>query len=326
MLTPLSVPRSLYFYPRSPYGERQVMRSIWIWLAVFSIHALLTESDYRLQFIRYIIKFLSTLSLRRATVPVGLNGAPCGHFYPRSPYGERLKSVIAGTFRSLISIHALLTESDPPVKPSTFAVTISIHALLTESDFPAPATMCSTINFYPRSPYGERPIPAQRRPKMDTFLSTLSLRRATGLRNIDQLQIHISIHALLTGERRCWRWEFQHPYHFYPRSPYGERPTNVAGSPLATRSFLSTLSLRRATGQTTTKLTAKVHFYPRSPYGERPLIVVLLCHHISKFLSTLSLRRATIYHQLTHHQSVFLSTLSLRRAATRGVISVILII
>ena len=91
----------------------------------------------------------------------------------------------------------------------------------------------------------------------NSFLSTLSLRRATlsmPSGNTSSLNFYPRSPY---GERRCWRWEFQHPYHFYPRSPYGERPTNVAGSPLATRSFLSTLSLRRATGQTTTKLTAR---------------------------------------------------------------------
>ena len=34
------------------------------------------------------------------------------HFYPRSPCGERLDDILAGVNELLISIHALLAESD----------------------------------------------------------------------------------------------------------------------------------------------------------------------------------------------------------------------
>ena len=57
-----------------------------------------------------------------------------------------------------ISIHALLTESD--VKNTLRQIVdrrISIHALLTESDGAATNTRARHWNFYPRSPYGERP-------------------------------------------------------------------------------------------------------------------------------------------------------------------------
>ena len=78
--------------------------------------------------------FLSTLSLRRATadvVPVQYRRqdfyprSPCGErrqgrvlifrdfdFYPRSPCGERLAPQPVGQYDGLISIHALLAESD----------------------------------------------------------------------------------------------------------------------------------------------------------------------------------------------------------------------
>ena len=56
--------------------------------------------------------------------------------------------------------------------------------------------------------------------------------------------------------------------------------------------FLSTLSLRRATSQQPDETTKTTYFYPRSPCGERPLT-----DDVSTggkiFLSTLSLRRAT---------------------------------
>ncbi len=80
-------------------------------------------------------------------------------------------------------------------------------------------------------------------------------------------------------------------YHnFYPRSPYGER-LDGSKSSIEEVSFLSTLSLRRAT------------YWSCVPVVGR------------SFLSTLSLRRATCYcsGRATSHRP-FLSTLSLRRA------------
>ena len=55
-----------------------------------SIHALLAESD-SIPFIRSsaVCIFLSTLSLRRATAYVHIRREYDGHFYPRSPCGER---------------------------------------------------------------------------------------------------------------------------------------------------------------------------------------------------------------------------------------------
>ena len=78
-----------------------------------SIHALLAESD-RMEPSSMCMrrKFLSTLSLRRATVPQQENGQA-----------------------ATISIHALLAESDGKVRVVEPGFeNISIHALLAESD------------------------------------------------------------------------------------------------------------------------------------------------------------------------------------------------
>ena len=56
-------------------------------------------------------KFLSTLSLRRATTCYCSGSLIC-NFYPRSPCGERLSKNAAIGKPTLISIHALLAESD----------------------------------------------------------------------------------------------------------------------------------------------------------------------------------------------------------------------
>ena len=146
------------FYPRSPYGERQLRGHATTARPYISIHALLTESDCFGRTMSVLNGlFLSTLSLRRATPSITGYFLDTMHFYPRSPYGERLPLKSESLTTYLISIHALLTESDSvrsqPSKPrclflSTLSLRrattdwvpefpklyISIHALLTESD------------------------------------------------------------------------------------------------------------------------------------------------------------------------------------------------
>ena len=58
------------FYPRSPCGERPHPIGVLITVIEISIHALLAESDgIGLVFLWWGVRFLSTLSLRRATPP-----------------------------------------------------------------------------------------------------------------------------------------------------------------------------------------------------------------------------------------------------------------
>ena len=78
-----------------------------------SIHALLAESDRGRLFSFYTQqRFLSTLSLRRATGQLPTTQPPTMHFYPRSPCGERLAYPDMIICTNVISIHALLAESD----------------------------------------------------------------------------------------------------------------------------------------------------------------------------------------------------------------------
>ena len=57
---------------------------------LISIHALLAESDAATRrMISAAVAFLSTLSLRRATVASKCSAAEMTYFYPRSPCGER---------------------------------------------------------------------------------------------------------------------------------------------------------------------------------------------------------------------------------------------
>ena len=102
------------------------------------------------------------------------------------------------------------------------------------------------------------------------FLSTLSLRRATLAQRDGGILGPISIHALLAESDR----------HMYEGYRHTER-------------FLSTLSLRRATTMGVTVLGIQHNFYPRSPCGERRRFPVIF-YFENLFLSTLSLRRATL--------------------------------
>ena len=103
------------FYPRSPCGERHSQKyinrgpyhflstlslrratkpkALKSRLCVFSIHALLAESDcISVNILFTPTNFLSTLSLRRATICQERQGEFYEIFYPRSPCGERLKN------------------------------------------------------------------------------------------------------------------------------------------------------------------------------------------------------------------------------------------
>ena len=102
------------FYPRSPCGERLEWNRHGANREEISIHALLAESD----------------AAARITAQQVVNfypRSPCGerpsqflggllanlHFYPRSPCGERREAFMALWNEYVISIHALLAESDP---------------------------------------------------------------------------------------------------------------------------------------------------------------------------------------------------------------------
>ena len=125
-----------YFYPRSPCGERRQIKQACQAKISISIHALLAESDFALSYsVPPLGLFLSTLSLRRATIDTSKDIIKTANFYPRSPCGERQFVEIAIRPLVSISIHALLAESDPPLLGGIMEpFRISIHALLAESD------------------------------------------------------------------------------------------------------------------------------------------------------------------------------------------------
>ena len=94
----MQIPGHWHFYPRSPCGERRYLCMYVHNLAHISIHALLAESDSFCTCVaRHSRRFLSTLSLRRATIT------------------DTVEKMIGK-----ISIHALLAESDHTGVSTTF--------------------------------------------------------------------------------------------------------------------------------------------------------------------------------------------------------------
>ena len=154
--------------------------------------------------------------------------------------------VLDGSKSSIISIHALLAESDWPGLLARPFFLISIHALLAESDclwvLMGGSNYISIHALLAESDIGTfRTVSVKK-----TFLSTLSLRRATFSCFWCILYLYISIHALLAESDAIQHAQIHKLNDFYPRSPCGERPPRVIRQP-TTRRFLSTLSLRRAT-------------------------------------------------------------------------------
>ncbi len=259
--------------------------------------------------------FLSTLSLRRATRTDS---------FPHAPPQISIHALLAesdlifppvNTSSVSISIHALLAESDLTIMLydtssllflSTLSlrratsgyfrfsrlVAISIHALLAESDYGLILSIIFLTLFLSTLSLRRATRLFFIISDLFRFLSTLSLRRATGFNYFYIIKITISIHALLAESDLLPTSGTLQNWHFYPRSPCGERLTSVVSS-AGTTGFLSTLSLRRATR--------------RQRRQNRP----------NPFLSTLSLRRATIFGcWMALNRPLFLSTLSLRRATS----------
>ena len=233
-----------------------------------SIHALLAESDYDSSVLmKCQVKFLSTLSLRRATIHYDNYNLHCViSIHALLAESDPAIDVFLAVW-AVISIHALLAESDARRDSRQQPAGISIHALLAESDSSVDDNGVQGYHFYPRSPCGERPITITITCIVSKFLSTLSLRRAT----------------VWSPQARARKRDF------YPRSPCGERPKIPKQGP------------------------GPVDFYPRSPCGERPPTYRWQRSGIV-FLSTLSLRRATVIISFHPRADLFLSTLSLRRA------------
>ena len=128
--------RGLYFYPRSPCGERLCRPFSFVGRRNISIHALLAESDKRrLLHSRNEKRFLSTLSLRRATSKIISSSVITAYFYPRSPCGERPERPLESR-SNILNFYPRSPCGERRVAKADLSSlkNISIHALLAESD------------------------------------------------------------------------------------------------------------------------------------------------------------------------------------------------
>ena len=164
-----------HFYPRSPCGERPLPSRASTAFRRISIHALLAESDPRFDtFWSAYPKFLSTLSLRRATALMTQKTLTVIFL---STLSLRRATLLRSSLSigSCISIHALLAESDPIISKDT----VQIQRFLSTLSLRRATLMAFTLTV------------------KRIFLSTLSLRRATIANGILDEPTPISIHALL---------------------------------------------------------------------------------------------------------------------------------
>ena len=147
-----------YFYPRSPCGERHGVSTMDNGVTQISIHALLAESDETIPGTQTGTgKFLSTLSLRRATRYLMEIGTKLKNFYPRSPCGERRPTAgpcfAQKTFLSTLSLRRATALNIKQARAYIFLSTLSLRR--------ATETLFILMMI------------------LSVFLSTLSLRRAT---------------------------------------------------------------------------------------------------------------------------------------------------
>ena len=193
------------FYPRSPCGERRVWTPDSARRRRISIHALLAESDRTTLCCWTVARYFYPRSpcgerRRGAGNPAGgtvhfYPRSPCGerrttlccwtvarYFYPRSPCGERQGRAERLESQGIISIHALLAESDTEGSicldsNELFLSTLSLRRAtstatslfcgcfvflstlsLRRATIRTRIRIASNFYFYPRSPCGERPF------------------------------------------------------------------------------------------------------------------------------------------------------------------------
>ena len=192
--------------------------------------------------------------------------------------------------------------------------------------------------FYPRSPCGERLLKKATSSPPGLFLSTLSLRRATGRLAVKRYRLNISIHALLAESdtvlptMRPEAWISIHAL-------LAESDSRAMKLTLSSRISIHAL-LAESDFLGPQRCAAFPDFYPRSPCGERRwlrcwqlaahdisihalLAESDMCHRVDRVRACISIHALLAESdcknwrkQSSHHK--FLSTLSLRRATRQN--------
>ena len=126
--------------------------------------------------------------------------------------------------------------------------------------------------------------------RLCVFLSTLSLRRATDETQQNGRKNHISIHTLLAESDSFIQTKDTLKANFYPHSPCGER--RVVSVQIGRNVYFYPHSPCGERQHRTGDFNGVHYFYPHSPCGERQTQEPKPTRQ-NQFLSTLSLRRAT---------------------------------
>ena len=169
-----------HFYPRSPCGERPPKGIHTIWVYIFLSTLSLRRATVFQKLMAALLQFLSTLSLRRAThihsTSHGRPGISIHALLAESDANTAAKEASTTAFLSTLSLRRATTIF--AVRPYDAPIFLSTLSLRRATAFRSPR-IALMVDFYPRSPCGERqtgPCTDLRGPR---FLSTLSLRRAT---------------------------------------------------------------------------------------------------------------------------------------------------
>ena len=171
--------------------------------------------------------------------------------------------------RLLISIHALLAESDVMHALELADLMISIHALLAESDYQDKVSLPPAIK----------------------FLSTLSLRRATNINSSVNTADQISIHALLAESDNTSIAGRITSNDFYPRSPCGERLGRITSVSSGSNFYPRSPCGERRRNKTNCTQYRGISIHALLAESDNQPATMHTWQKV--FLSTLSLRRAT---------------------------------
>ena len=191
-------------------------------------------------------------------------------FYPRSPCGERL-FVVLSLRGDYVFLSTLSLRRATPLTSGTKTIFTNFY----------PRSPCGerrclimlggfAVDFYPRSPCGERLGTLRTVSVKKTFLSTLSLRRATRVKMDSYMESVISIHALLAEsdgavlELQCVLGRIS-IHALLAESDRKIRPVSPDISSISIHALLAESDIENGEAQTENV----THFYPRSPCGER---------------------------------------------------------
>ena len=236
--------RPTNFNPRSPYGERQLFRRLFLAPSGFqstlplrgatdrpdlmdkvsqiSIHAPLTGSDRRRAECGNAGAISIHAPLTGSDMDLLRGGSSRNDFNPRSPYGERHNALFAffgpAVFQSTLPLRGatsilafdILTEA------------ISIHAPLTGSDCrPNGQAQNGRISIHAPLTGSDRIRLAQEKTRNISIHAPLT--GSDSAEPVETVPPTISIHAPLTGSDNQEAAQLLSNSDFNPRSPYGER-------------------------------------------------------------------------------------------------------